>query len=81
MEEILFNFSREEAELACRIVNYVVHNATIDAKSDEDGIFLDVNKFTKYISAEDIPSLVKMLQRPIAFHGLDKKVLDAITEE
>lgn len=80
MEERTLILSEDEAYLALRIVNYVVYNSTIDAKSDEDGIFLDVNNFAKYISAEDIPALVKMLQRPSAFYGLDKKVLDAITE-
>ena len=81
MEERTLILSEEEAYLALRIVNYVVYNSTIDVKSDEDGIFLDVNNFSKYISAEDIPSLVNMLQRPSAFYGLDKKVLDAITED
>ena len=80
MKERTLILSEDEAYLALRIVNYVVYNSTIDAKSDEDGIFLDVNNFAKYISAEDIPSLVKMLQRPSAFYGLDEKVLDAITE-
>lgn len=81
MEERKLILSEDEAYLALRIVNYVVYNSTIDGKSDEDGIFLDVNTFSKYISAEDIPALVKMLQRPSAFYGLDKKVLDGITED
>ena len=80
MEERTLILSEDEAYLALRIVNYVVYNSTIDGISDEDGIFLDVENFTKYISAEDIPSLIKMLQRPSAFYGLDEKVLDAITE-
>ena len=80
MEERTLILSEDEAYLALRIVNYVVYNSTIDGTSDEEGIFLDVNNFAKYISAEDIPSLVKMLQRPSAFYGLDEKVLDAITE-
>lgn len=81
MKERTFILSEDEAELALRIVNYVVYNSTIDTKSEPDGIFLDVNNFTKYLSAEDIPVLIKMLQRPSAFYGLDEKVLDAITEE
>lgn len=81
MEERTFILSEDEAELALRIVNYVVYNSTIDTKSEPDGIFLDVNNFTKYLSAEDIPVLIKMLQRPSAFYGLDAKVLDAITED
>lgn len=81
MEKRTFILSEDEAELALRIVNYVVYNSTIDTKSEPDGIFLDVNKFTKYLSAEDIPVLIKMLQRPSAFYGLDEKVLDAITED
>ena len=80
MEERTLILSEDEAYLALRIVNYVVYNSTIDGISDEDGIFLDVENFTKYISAEDIPALIKMLQRPSAFYGLDEKVLDAITE-
>lgn len=80
MEERTLILSEDEAYLALRIVNYVVYNSTIDGISDEDGIFLDVDNFSKYISAEDIPALVKMLQRPSAFYGLDEKVLDAITE-
>ena len=81
MEERTLILSEDEAYLALRIVNYVVYNSTIDGKSDDDGIFLDVDNFTKYISSEDIPVLIKMLQRPSAFYGLDKKVLDAIKEE
>lgn len=81
MEERTFILSEDEVELALRIVNYVVYNSTIDTKSEPDGIFLDVNNFTKYLSAEDIPVLIKMLQRPSAFYGLDEKVLDAITED
>ena len=80
MEERTLILSEDETSLALLIVNYVVNNSTIDAKSDENGIFLEVTDFYKYIPAEDIPSLVKMLQRPSPFHGLDKKVLDAITE-
>ena len=81
MEERTLILSEDEAYLALRIVNYVVYNSTIDGTSDEEGIFLDVNNSSKYISAEDIPALVKMLQRPSAFYGLDEKVLDAITED
>lgn len=81
MKDRTFILSEDEAYLALLIVNYVVYNSTIDGKSDEDGIFLDVNNFSKYISAEDIPVLIKMLQRPSAFYGLDEKVLDAITEQ
>lgn len=81
MEERTFILSEDEAELAVRIVNYVVYNSTIDAKSDPDGIFLEINNFFKYLSADDIPVLIKLLQLPSAFSGLDEKVLDAITEE
>lgn len=81
MEERLFNLSKEEAELALRIVNYVVAHATIDAKSDADGIYLEVEDFIKYISAEDTPNLIKLLQRLRIYPCLDKKILDAITED
>ena len=81
MKERTLILSEDEASLALRIVNYVVYNSTFERMPDEDGIFLDIRSFFKYISAEDIPVLVKMLQRPSAFYGLDKKVLDAITKE
>lgn len=80
MEERLFNLSKEEAELALRIVNYVVAHSTIDAQSDADGIYLEVEDFIKYISAEDTPTLIKLLQRLRIYPCLDQKILDAITE-
>lgn len=81
MEERLFMLSKAEAELALRIVNYVVAHSTIDAKSDADGIFLEVEDFIKYISAEDTPTLIKLLQRLRIYPCLDGKILDAITED
>ena len=76
-----FILSRAEAELALQIINYVVLNSSIDGKSDADGIYLEVQSFFKYISAEDTPTLIKLLQRYRYFEDLDGKVLDAITEE
>lgn len=81
MEERTLILSEDEASLALRIINYVVFNSTIDAKSDADGIFLEVQDFIKYISAEDTPTLIKMLQRLRLFADLDGKILDAITED
>lgn len=81
MKESKFILSREEAELALRIINYVVFNSTIDAKSDADGIYLEVQDFIKYISAEETPTLIKMLQRLRLFEDLDGKILEAITED
>lgn len=81
MKERKFILSRAEAELALEIINYVVLNSTIDAKSDADGIFLEVQSFFKYISAEETPTLIRLLQRYRYFEDLDGKVLDAITEE
>lgn len=81
MEERTFILSQAESELALRIINYVVFNSTIDAKSDADGIYLEVQDFIKYISAEDTPTLIKMLQRLRLFDDLDGKILDAITED
>lgn len=81
MKESTFILSRAEAELALEIVNYVVLNSTIDAKSDADGIYLEVQNFFKYISAEETPTLIRLLQRFRYFEDLDGKVLDAITEE
>lgn len=76
-----FILSRVEAELALEIVNYVVQHSSIDAKTDSDGIYLDVHNFYKYISARETPTLIKLLQRYRYFADLDGKVLDAITEE
>lgn len=76
-----FILSRAEAELALEIVNYVVQHSSIDAKSDADGIYLDVHNFFKYISAIETPTLIKLLQRYRYFADLDGKVLDAITED
>ena len=76
-----FILSRAESEMALRIVNYVVYNSSIDGKSDADGIFLEVQNFFHYISAEETPTLIKLLQRYRYFQDLDEKVLDAITEE
>lgn len=74
-------FSRAEIEMALDIVNYVVYNSSIDAKSDADGIYLEAQNFIKYISAEDIPTLIKMLQKKRLYEDLDGKILDAITEK
>lgn len=75
-----FILSRAEAELALTIVNYVVSNSSIDAKSDADGIYLEVQSFFKYISAEDTITLMRLLQRLRCFEDLDGKIFDAITE-
>lgn len=76
-----FILSRAEAELALEIVNYVVQQSSIDAKTDADGIYLEVQNFIKYISATETPTLIKLLQRYRYFADLDGKILDAITED
>ena len=76
-----FILSRVEAELALEIVNYVVQHSSIDAKSDADGIYLEVHNFFKYISAKDTQTLIKLLQRYRYFADLDGKIIDAITKE
>lgn len=81
MKERKFILSRAEAEMALRIVNYVVQHSSIDGKSDADGIFLEVENFYHYIAAEETPTLIKLLQRYRYFADLDGKVLDAITED
>ncbi len=81
MEEKSFILSEAEAKLALHIVNYVVANATIDAKSDADGIYLEVDDFIKYIHAEDTPTLIRLLQRLRLYPCLDEKIVEAITEE
>ena len=80
MKDRRFILSRAEAELALEIVNYVVLNSSIDAKTDADGIYLEVQSFFKYISAEDTITLMKLLQRYRYFEDLDGKIFDAITE-
>lgn len=81
MKERTFILSRAESELALEIVNYAVLHSSIDAKSDADGIYLEVQNFFKYISAEETPTLIRLLQRYRYFEDLDGKVLDAITKE
>lgn len=81
MEERLFILSKAEAILALQFVNYVVAYATIDATSDADGIYLEVDDFIKYIRAEDTPTLIRLLQRLRMYPSLDEKILEAITEE
>lgn len=80
MKDRTFILSRAEAELALTIVNYVVSNSSIDAKSDADGIYLEVQNFIKFISSDDTITLMKMLQRLRLFPDLDGKIFDAITE-
>lgn len=81
MEERLFILSKAEAVLALQIVNYVVAHATIDATSDADGIYLEVDDFIKYIRAEDTPTLIRLLQRLRIYPSLDEKILEAITQQ
>lgn len=81
MKERKFILSRPEAELALTIVNYVVLNSTIDAKTDADGIYLEVQDFIKFLSAEDTITLMRLLQRLRLFEDLDGKIIDAITED
>ena len=81
MKDRRFILSRAEAELALTIVNYVVLNSTIDGKKDADGIFLEVQDFIKFLSAEDTITLMRLLQRLRLFEDLDGKIIDAITEE
>ncbi len=81
MEERLFILSKAEAILALQFVNYVVAHATIDATSDADGIYLEVDDFIKYIRAEDTPTLIRLLQRLRMYPSLDEKILEAITQQ
>ena len=81
MKERTFILNSDEAELALEIVNYVVLNSSIDAKTDTDGIYLEVQSFFKYITADQIPILINLLQRLRCFDDLDDKVIDAITED
>lgn len=80
MKDRRFILSRVEAELALTIVNYVVVHSSIDAKKDADGIYLEVDDFIKYLSAEETITLMRLLQRYRLFEDLDGKIIDAITE-
>lgn len=80
MKDRRFILSRDEAELALTIVNYVVVHSSIDAKKDADGIYLEVDDFIKYLSAEESITLMRLLQRYRLFQDLDGKIFDAITE-
>lgn len=80
MKDRRFILSRAESELAIEIVNYVVFNSSIDAKSDADGIFLEVQSFFKFLTAEQSITLMRLLQRFRHFEDLDGKIFDAITE-
>lgn len=81
MEENKTTFSTNEILLAMNYVSYVIYNATKDKDEDEDGIFVNVQEFTKYIPYGDIPTLVSILQKTSIYSGLDKKVLDWTIEE
>ena len=80
MKDRRFNLSRAESELALTIVNYVVVHSSIDAKSNAEGVYLDVQNFIKYLSPEDTVTLTRLLQRYRLFEDLDGKIFDAITE-
>lgn len=80
MKDRRFILSRDEAVLALTIVNYVVVHSSIDAKKDADGIYLEVDDFIKYLSAEESITLMRLLQRYRLFEDLDGKIFDAITE-
>lgn len=80
MKDRRFILSRDEAELALTIVNYVVVHSSIDAKKDADGIYLEVDDFIKYLSSEESITLMRLLQRYRLFQDLDGKIFDAITE-
>lgn len=83
-ENRFFQFSKEEIILAMNIVTDVLVNATKSSVPDEDGIYLNINEFIKYISYDKAEKLIKMLgkyQKYDIYKDLDKKVLDWITED
>lgn len=81
MKENNLPFSTEEILLAMNYVSYVIYNATKDNEDGDDGIFINVHEFIKYIPFDDIPILSSILQKNPIYTGLDKKVLDWITED
>lgn len=83
-ENRFFQFSKEEIILAMNIVTDVLVNATKSRVPDKDGIYLNINEFTKYISYDKAEKLIKMLgkyQKYDIYKDLDIKVLDWIIEE
>lgn len=80
MKENKVTFTTEEILTAMNYVSYVMYNATKESE-DEDGIFVNVEDFIKFIPYDQIPILSSILQKTSMFTGLDKKVLDWITEE
>lgn len=83
-ENRFFQFSKEEIILAMNIVSDVLVNATKSNVHDEDGIYLNIDGFVKYINYDNVTKLIKMLgkyQKYDIYKDLDIKVLDWITEQ
>lgn len=79
MKELDYNLSVEEATLALRLVSYVVEHAKKD-DADEDGIFIQVSEFIKFIRHEDLPTLVSLVNRYPIHPNLASKIIDWQTE-
>lgn len=76
MKKFDYTLSAEEAELALRFVSYVVEHASKDEHEDEDGIFISVSEFIKFIPHDDLPTLVSLVERYPIFRNLPEKVID-----
>ena len=76
MKKFDYTLSVEEAELALRFVSYVVEHASKDEPEDEDGIFISVSDFIKFIPHDDLPILVSLVERYPIFPNLSQKVID-----
>lgn len=80
MKEFDYNLSVEEAKLALSIVSYVVEHSKKDEPADEDGIFIRVSEFFKFIRYEDIPTLVSLVNKYPIIPNLSSKIIDWQTE-
>lgn len=80
MKDLDYTMSFEEARLALSLVSYVVENASKD-DADEDGIFLNVSEFLKFIPYDDLPILVSLCNRFPTYPILSQKVIDWQTPE
>lgn len=80
MKPFNFNLSREEARLALELVAYVVYNAKKDEHDNQEGIFINVSEFLKFIRYEDLPNLVSLVDKYSIYEDLDLKIKGWQTE-
>lgn len=80
MKDFNFNLSEEEVRLALRLVVSLLDEATKDEHEDEDGIFISVSDFFKFIPYEDLPLLVSLVEKYPIMPNLAQKIIDWQTD-